>query len=279
MYDIRKERNSGGRLLLGESRNPNGSLYNRGKMEIKILGIGGFINDGYAYNSFLLNGDFLIETPPDIMQSLYRNEHDYKKIKRIFISHEHGDHIFGMPFITLNLFKYYLTQELPSSKIEIIGPRGIKERIYELQVLATSPDNPSVEWMGNIYKFVEINEETEISLNKECEINFFKTNHSKETYGIKLKRNGELIFVYTADTKWDEKYINVLKSKPKYCICDLNSNGDDSIKAHMSEKDITNYAIPVTGSETKYIGTHISKKRKSTNEFIEYAYDGAVYKI
>ena len=248
-------------------------------MEIKILGIGGFINDGYPNNSFILNGDFLIETPPDIMQSLHRNERDYKKIKRIFISHEHGDHIFGMPFITLNLFRYYLTRELPSTKIEIIGPRGIRERIYELQVLATSSDNPSVEWMERVYEFIEINEETEISMNKEYEIGFFKTNHSKETYGIELKRNGELIFVYTADTKWDEKYIKILENKPKYCICDLNSDGDDPVKAHMSEKDIIDYAIPVTGNETKYIGTHISKKRKSTNRFIEYAYDGAVYEI
>jgi hypothetical protein len=41
-------------------------------MRIKMLGTGGAINDGLPYNSFIVDNTLLVETPPDIMNSLYR---------------------------------------------------------------------------------------------------------------------------------------------------------------------------------------------------------------
>ena len=73
-------------------------------MIIKILGNGGALNEGLPYNSFVINHSLLCETPPDIMFSINRNVIDISTIKTIYISHLHGDHIFGFPFLILSVF-------------------------------------------------------------------------------------------------------------------------------------------------------------------------------
>jgi hypothetical protein len=37
-------------------------------MRIKILGNGGYINNGIPYNSFVIDDTFIIEAPPDIIE-------------------------------------------------------------------------------------------------------------------------------------------------------------------------------------------------------------------
>jgi hypothetical protein len=61
-------------------------------MNIKILGNGGAINDGLAYNAFVVNSTLLCETPPDIMLSIHKNSIDLPSIKTIYISH-FGTHL------------------------------------------------------------------------------------------------------------------------------------------------------------------------------------------
>ncbi len=74
-------------------------------MIIKILGNGGALNDGLPYNSYTIDEKILIETPPDIMVSLHRENIDIYSLEAIYISHLHGDHTFGFPFLALDLFR------------------------------------------------------------------------------------------------------------------------------------------------------------------------------
>ena len=73
-------------------------------MEIKILGTGGFENEGLPFNAFLVDGHLLVETPPDILQSLRREKKNLGEIDTIVITHFHGDHCFGLPFLLFNIY-------------------------------------------------------------------------------------------------------------------------------------------------------------------------------
>ena len=46
------------------------------EIKIKILGNGGCLNKGLPYNSFIINDNFIFESPPDIMLSLHKNKID-----------------------------------------------------------------------------------------------------------------------------------------------------------------------------------------------------------
>ena len=240
-------------------------------MKVRFLGTGGFINVGIPYNSFLIDGVHLIEAPPDIMVSLNNSGVRYQELKSIFVSHFHGDHYFGLPFFILNLFNYYLETERAVDKIMLIGPRGLRNQLIDLQKIAVAPDNPSVDWIDQVFSFTEIDQHSQFPFGSASKMIFHRMNHAKETYGFSIIENGEHKLTYLSDTKWDESFGQILSKKPRFVICDLNGGGPDKIRAHMAEEDITKKAMNLTGKATKYIGTHLRNHQKSSVENLVYA--------
>lgn len=248
-------------------------------MTIRILGNGGFINTGIPYNSLLLGKDFLIEAPPDIMPTLRYQGISFHELKRIYISHFHGDHYFGMPFLMLNLMNHYLDSGKEIDPIELIGPRGIRDYLIQLQEIATSPDNPSVAGIDKQFIFTEIDSASTIRLHDSKTMIFHPMNHSKETYGFSIIENGRYLMTYLIDTKWDESFTALLTNKPKYVFCDLNSQPDDKIKQHLSEKEIVEKAISITGTDTEYIGIHLSGVSGKDLRNLHYSQTGETYEV
>ncbi len=248
-------------------------------MTVQILGNGGFINTGIPYNSLLLGSDFLIEAPPDLMLTLKSHDISYLNLRRIYISHFHGDHYFGMPFLGLNLMNYYLDTAKAIEPIEVIGPKGLRDHLKQLQEIATSPQNPSVDLLDKLFVFTEIDSTSKIRLDKSKTMTFHKMNHSKETYGFSILENSRYLMTYLIDTLWDQSFTNILTNKPKYVFCDLNSQPDDKIKQHLSEKEIVEKALLVTGTETQYVAIHLSGTNGRDLPNLHYSQTGETYEI
>lgn len=248
-------------------------------MKIHFLGNGGFIGKGLPYNSFLIDDNFLIECPPDIMTTMRNQGIQLSQIKKIYISHFHGDHYFGMPFLTLNLLARYPEKTPGAGKIDVIGPKGIREHLIQLQQIAVSPDNPSVSGIDDIYNFQEIDQSSYLRLNDKHEMLFHRMSHPKETYGFSIVSDNKHQLAYLADTVWDDSFLKIISNKPKYVICDLNSDSADKKAMHMSERDIIENAIPVTGDATIYVGTHLKDNRIATQKNLIYATPGTMLEI
>ena len=246
---------------------------------IRILGKGGFINEGYPFNSFLLDGSFLAEAPPDTMSSLAQNGADFRNIEHIYISHLHADHCWGMPFLTLNLYMHYAETGEQPRRITLLGPHGTREHLRKLQILATSAENPAVDWIDMIYNFIELSESTIYSYGEGYDFRFFLSKHGRETYGLAVEKNERLLLVYTSDTLWDDRYVPLLERKPVYFLCDLNGSDEDEYRKHMSEGDILQNAAPITGESTRYLGTHIDVEKTSKNPRLEYVEIGNEYRL
>ena len=248
-------------------------------MKLRVLGNGGFLNQGIPYNALLLGSDFLIEAPPDIMASLRNQDIPFATIKRIYISHFHGDHYFGMPFFALNLLSHCLESGLEIEPIEVIGPKNLRDHLKRIQEIATSADNPSVSLMDKLFTFTEIDSTSSIRVTGSIVMIFHKMNHSKETYGFSLVEDGVYLLTYLIDTKWDDSFVAILANEPKFVLCDLNSQPNDKIREHMTEEDIMQKALAITGTATQYVGIHLSGVPTKNKEYLRYSKVGDFVEI
>lgn len=241
-------------------------------MKIKILGNGGAISDGLPYNSFLIDGKYLVEAPPDIMNSLFRENVDLSGIRLIFISHFHGDHYFGLPLLALRLFSAPAGNT--SKGIRILGPRGIKNKTLEICRLAVGENHPMHEWIESSLSFTELNPDESVMIGADEKMNFFKMDHYTETWGFSFYNKGRIVFSYFADTLWNDSLLEQVKLFPEIIIADMNGEPSDQVKVHLSEDDIVSNALPVSRDKIVFYGTHLKKQKGSVNKNIRYAYPG-----
>lgn len=247
-------------------------------MIVKILGNGGAVNDGLPYNSFIINNRYLVETPPDIMNSIFREEIDISEIGYIFISHFHGDHYFGFPFLALRLFMNPTTHD-ERANITVIGPQFIRKKIIEICKLAVGSSHPLNSWINSEIKFIEINAGDTIMLDSELNMKIFPMSHYDETFGFSLCKNDNTLIMYFADTMWDDSLIPLIKLNPKVILSDAGGDERSAVKVHLTENDIINKAIPVSGDNTVYYATHLKYQKESIHERLKYTTPGMVIEI
>jgi ribonuclease BN (tRNA processing enzyme) len=100
-------------------------------LDLLFLGSGNaFGAQGRAFSSFLLNGHYLFDCGPTVLQQLRKAGVSHTDIDAVFISHFHADHFFGLPFLFL-ASRY----EGRDRDLTVVGPPGIEERTDGLMSL------------------------------------------------------------------------------------------------------------------------------------------------
>ena len=100
-------------------------------LDLLFLGSGNaFGAEGRAFSSFLLNGRYLFDCGPTVLQQLRKAGVSHSDIDAVFVSHFHADHFFGLPFLFL-ASRY----EGRAGDLTIVGPPGIEERTDGLMSL------------------------------------------------------------------------------------------------------------------------------------------------
>ncbi|GIW12777.1 MAG: MBL fold metallo-hydrolase [Tepidiforma sp.] len=93
------------------------------ELDFAFVGTGNaFAPGGLCWNGFVVDGRFLFEAPPQALQSLNRLGIDPNGLDAVVLSHHHGDHVLGLPFILLH-WKYF-RRERPAT---VVGPPGTRE--------------------------------------------------------------------------------------------------------------------------------------------------------
>ena len=178
-----------------------------GKTSVSLccIGTGDAFGSGGRLNScFHLNfpaGQMLLDCGCSCLIGMQRYGVIPAEIDTVIISHLHGDHFGGIPYLLLE-GKYASQRTRP---LTLIGPPGLQHRVEAAAealypgILSKKFDFPVEYHLLNPKKPLQIN-----SLQIEC----FRVKHgtSKHAYGLRIGVAGKVIS-YTGDTEWTDSLI------------------------------------------------------------------------
>jgi len=121
--------------------------------ELVFLGTGNFLAPpGRYWNSFLMDGNVLVEPCPTALPHLRRCGFAVDDVDVIVVSHFHADHCFGWPFLCEAL------AEIGGGKtVWVVGPPGIEAHLINMNEAGAVPTATQLAWERLDLRFVEVN--------------------------------------------------------------------------------------------------------------------------
>jgi len=124
-------------------------------LDLTFLGTGNAFAPTRYWSSFLADGKYLFDAPPTLLAHMKKLGKDPGDVEVVFISHFHGDHFFGLPF----LFLEYAELAPRTKDLTIVGPPGIAKRTESVTELAFSNVYRKKD-RGYALKFIEVHDGT-----------------------------------------------------------------------------------------------------------------------
>ncbi len=179
------------------------------------------------------NKNILIDCPGCPVKKIKERGLNYKTINDIIITHNHVDHIYGIPSLIHSFFKIKKTVNIYSSGPSI---RLIKNLIKQFRL--NREHYPQIRYV-NVFK-------NKPFLNKKnVKIQSFKNNHVKGSFGINILYKNKNI-VYSSDTA-PTKRIETLTNPKTYLIHDCTGS------AFLFKKFPSLYKMHTESSQLKEI--------------------------
>lgn len=130
------------------------------------------------------NEIWLFDCGEGTQQQILKTHIRPRKINKIFITHMHGDHIFGLPGLLSSR-----SFQGGEDKVVVYGPKGIKEYIQTSLRLSESK-------LSYTIQYVELEEDGVIFENKKFKVIAKKLDHRIDSYGYRIEEKdlpGELL--------------------------------------------------------------------------------------
>ncbi len=191
-------------------------------MKVRVLGCSGGINQNVATTSFLLDDDILIDAGTGVSDLSLE---EMRRIKHIFITHSHLDHITSIPLLADTLFddligKPLIVHALPETI------KALQEHIFNWTIW---PDFTELPHKTNaVLKFEAMQAGTVTELSGR-QIEMISVNHTVPGVGYCIKADGK-VFAFSGDTTSNE---NFWASLNKYDSLDLLC-----VESAFADKDI-----------------------------------------
>ncbi len=162
-------------------------------MKIKVLGCSGAEFPGHNTPGFLLDDEILFDAGS--LTNVLNGNRQWK-IKNIFITHAHLDHIKGIPFLADNIIIKNIGHKVNVASISPVI-NALKQNLLNgaLWPDFTILPNPR----DGVLKFVRLHDGRPVTING-YSITAFKVNHSVPAVGYLIEDKGRKRFFYTGDT-------------------------------------------------------------------------------
>ena len=242
-----------------------------GSVFVKCLGSGDAFGSGGRFNtSFYIRTatkGILVDCGASTLIALKKEKLSMHDIDIILITHFHGDHFGGLPFVLCEIVAL-ANRKKP---LTIVGPEGIREN--SLQSLAC------------LYPGVELTDESNIRFMTytagnamrvdDITLTSFKVIHSPETLPHALRIEcGDKVVAYSGDTQWTDALIDVSRDADLF-ICE-GSTYDKIINNHLSILEVLSKRHLLQAK--RIVFTHLSEQalKIAPAKGVDIADDGMV---
>lgn len=190
-------------------------------MKVRVLGCSGGINQNAATTSFLLDDDILIDAGTGVCDLTLA---EMRRIKTIFITHSHLDHIASIPLLADTLFDDLIDQPLKVfAQAETI--EALRTHIFNWTIWPDFTELPNKENSVLNFEVMAAGEVTEISGRK---IEMIQVNHTVPGVGYCIEAEGG-VFAFSGDTTTNDNFwasLNRRKSVDLLFVESAYSNQD-----------------------------------------------------
>ncbi|WP_257670554.1 MBL fold metallo-hydrolase [Parapedobacter tibetensis] len=210
------------------------------KVELTIIGCGdAFANGARMHTCFYIKAShcgLLLDCGASAVPGLKKYGVDSNDIDTIVISHFHGDHFGGIPFLLLE--ESLRQREKP---LTIISPPTGRERITQLLNLLY----PSSDVLGRLNLLFKTFIPGGMLQADHLEVCAFPVVHTEEAFphGLRIGIGGKIIS-YSGDTEWTPVLIELARDADLF-ICECNFY-DSAIKGHMNYMTLRAYDKQLT---------------------------------
>ena len=219
-------------------------------MELTFLGSGNAFGQGGRYwSSFLADRRYLFDAPPTILPHLKRLNVPLTDLEVLFISHFHGDHFMGLPFLFLEYV--YLTPR--KDALFIVGPPGVEEKIEDF---ARRCYPEITREAGYRRRYVEARAGQDQLVN-EIAFRAVPMNHVRgklDCFGYRVSLGGKTV-AYTGDTMYCQEIFELAEGADVFVVDCTYSQGSGPEHMGLDDLKVIRKRVP---AETTIILTHLN---------------------
>jgi ribonuclease BN (tRNA processing enzyme) len=187
-------------------------------VELTVLGAGdAFGSGGRRQSSYLVrapSGTFLMDAGPTVLAALKDAGHASSEIDFVLLSHLHGDHFGGLPFMIME----YMYERPRQRELLIAGPAGTEQRVMDLframykEAAARPPTFP--------IRFQTLVSGKDVKIG-DFAIEPFAVPHQEHepSLGLKVRTAGKTL-LYSGDSGWTDEFVDRTKDVDLFlCEC------------------------------------------------------------
>lgn len=207
-------------------------------VRVTILGCGdAFGAGGRLHSAYLVEAPgatFLVDCGPTVLQSLKRVDIDPDRVDFVLLSHLHGDHFGGVPFLFME-YKYVTPRRRPFT---VYGPPGTGERTQRL--FEALYEKPAHEPLPYPVVYEDLTPGTARTVGG-VRILPFEVKHVEELccVGYRIEADGRAI-LYSGDSGWTDEFVTQSRGTDLFlCEC---STFEPRIPIHVSYREIAAHA-------------------------------------
>ncbi|HUE38239.1 MAG TPA: MBL fold metallo-hydrolase [Candidatus Binatia bacterium] len=174
-------------------------------VQVTVLGAGdAFGSGGRRQSSYLVRGrsaTFLMDAGPTVLAALKDAGQPSDAIDFVLLSHLHGDHFAGLPFMIME----YLYERPRGRELLIAGPAGTEQRVMDLyramyKEAAARPTTYPI-------RFETLRADMKVDIGGVTIEPFAVPHQEREpSLGLKVRLDGKTI-LYSGDSGWTEEFV------------------------------------------------------------------------